>query len=117
MKKYHSFFILVALLTFTQVVLAHPPSKVDLDFNRETGILTVTAIHPVEDRTEHFIYLIEVKVNDENMVVQHFLSQLYAEKQVVPFFMHDLKAGDKLEVTAHCNIFGKKKVTKILEDN
>jgi len=116
MKNIHIFMTLLLVIICLQAGMAHPPADVQLDFNKDSKVLTVTSIHPVKDTAEHIVNKIEVKVNGETMVEQHFLSQQDGEKQVVPFLLQDLKPGDKVDVTAHCNVFGKKKVSMIVED-
>ena len=67
--------------------------------------------HEVKDASEHIINKVVVKLNGKEILKQEFLTQENTEKQTVIYQIHDAKSGDKLEVTAHCNVFGKKKET------
>jgi len=103
--------ILGLFLVQSQGLIAHPPSKIILEFNAETSILKVEMPHLVKDVTEHFIDRVEVKLNGKEILKQALLTQQDLEKQTVIYQIHDAKSGDELEVTAHCNVFGKKKET------
>lgn len=88
---------------------AHPPVKIVLDFDQETSILKVAVLHEVKDAVKHFVEKIEVKLNDKEILNQEFLSQLDKENQTAMYVIHDAKSGDRLEVSAYCNVFGKMK--------
>lgn len=90
---------------------AHPPGKIILEFDQETSILKIVMPHQVKDVTEHIIEKVEIKLNGEEILTQEFLTQQDKEEQTALYLIHDAKSGDKLEVTAHCNVFGKKKET------
>jgi desulfoferrodoxin (superoxide reductase-like protein) len=108
------FFILISisfLLLHSRAAVAHPPSKIVLEFNAETSILKVAMTHEVKDAAKHYIEKIEIKLNDKEILVQDFLTQQDTEEQTALYHIHDAKQGDTLEVTAHCNVFGKEKET------
>ena len=99
-------FTVLLLLVIFQTAAAHPPSKIILDFNAETHILKVAISHSVKDTAKHFINTLSVNGNE--IVDQNFLTQFDAADQEAQFLIHDAKPGDEIEVTASCNIFGKK---------
>lgn len=99
--------VLLVSATF-QMVAAHPPSKIILDFNSETHILKVAVNHSVDDTLKHFINMLSVKLNGNEIANQKFLTQFVSADQDAQFLIHDAKPGDEIEVTASCNIFGKK---------
>ncbi|NQT25446.1 hypothetical protein HQ585_08825 [candidate division KSB1 bacterium] len=104
--------IFISLFLFQiSVAIAHPPSKIILEFNAETSILKVEMPHKVKDASEHFINKVEIKLNGKEIVKQEFFTQKDTGKQMVMYQIHDAKSGDTLEVTAHCNVFSKKKET------
>ena len=111
MKRIRLLLILGFIFTQSAVLMAHPPSKIILEFNAETSILKIEMPHAVKEISEHFINKVEVKINGKEILKQEFLTQQDPEKQTVLYQIHDAKSGDKLEVTAHCNVFGKKKET------
>jgi desulfoferrodoxin (superoxide reductase-like protein) len=101
----------IILLVFlaTRSAMSHPPSKIILDFNPETHILKVAIEHSVQDTAKHFIITLAVALNGNEVVNQKFMTQSDSKEQEALFLIHDAKSGDKIEATASCNIFGKKK--------
>lgn len=109
--KLKYFILLILMLLYSNGIYAHPPEKISLEFNKETHILKVVMQHPVEDAGKHIVNKITVKMNGNEAVTQKFTVQLNKEKQEAVFLIPGLKSGDKIEVTATCNVFGKKKET------
>ncbi len=101
------FVVLLSLVIF-ETAVAHPPSKIILDFYSETHILKVAINHAVEDPVKHFIKEVTVKLNGNEIITQEFITQYRRVDQETQFLIHDAKPGDEIEVTASCNIFGKK---------
>ncbi|HDQ44356.1 MAG TPA: hypothetical protein ENN17_02490 [bacterium] len=101
--------IILAVFLATQFAISHPPSKIILDFNPETHILKVAIAHSVQDTVKHFIDGLTVSLNGKVILSQKFLTQLDSKGQETLFLIHDVKSGDKIEATASCNVFGKKK--------
>ena len=109
MKRLICILIFGFMVMQNQVLLAHPPSKIILEFNAETSILKVEMVHAVKDGSKHFIHKVEVKLNGQEILTQELLSQQDTEKQTVTYLIRDAKSGDELEVTGYCNVFGKRK--------
>jgi desulfoferrodoxin (superoxide reductase-like protein) len=91
-------------------VFGHPPDRVSAEFDAETHLLTVAVDHHVKDGVKHFIHRIEVELNGEKVIQQDFLGQPDMQEQEAIYRIADAAVGDKIEVTAECNIFGKKGV-------
>jgi desulfoferrodoxin (superoxide reductase-like protein) len=88
---------------------AHPPSRITVHFDPATYILKVTMHHEVKDTVKHFINRIEIVWNEQEAVRQDFIVQLDSGKQEALYIMPGAKPGDKITVTSHCNVYGKKK--------
>jgi len=88
---------------------AHPPSRITLNFDPATHILKVTMDHEVKDTAKHFINRVEIVWNELEAVRQDFAVQLDSGKQEALYLLPGAKPGDKITVTAHCNVYGKKK--------
>jgi desulfoferrodoxin (superoxide reductase-like protein) len=88
------------------VAQAHPPSNIKLQFNPQTHVLTVTALHNVGDVTKHYIKLIEVSLNGVPIISQKFSSQTNTTVQTVQYVILDAKPGSTISVKATCNIRG-----------
>jgi len=90
---------------------AHPPTEVKLIYNPETQILTVDILHPTPDIQKHIINEVLVFLNGEEIVRQSFTKQMNKEHHKMACLVNHAKPGDEIVVIAHCNVFGKKKVT------
>ena len=101
--------LIIALLLMAMPLVAHSPKTVDLDYDVDTGVLSVEITHSVNNATKHYINKVTVELNGKTIIEQTFRSQLDEEKQQVLYKIVDAKEGDKLSVTARCNISGKKK--------
>lgn len=107
-----SLFTGLFLLIFTVLNLfGHPASKCELQFDQQESILSIHIIHNTKSITEHFIHKIEIALNKKVLVKQEFLSQADDQGTSLVYRLHDVKEGDEIEVTVHCNVFGKKKET------
>lgn len=89
-------------------LFAHAPKKVNLKYDKESGILSVDAVHPVKDVNDHYIITLEVSVNGESLDTLEYTSQTTLESQDKEIKLPDLKSGDEVSVKATCNKFGSK---------
>lgn len=105
----------LAFLALASAGWAHPPKDVKVEFNPDSHMLTVTAVHDTKDPTKHFVGDIEVDLNGDKMIDQKFKTQQTADMQMGHYLVNDAKIGDTLTVTAACNIAGKKTVTLKIE--
>jgi len=96
------------LVFMPMIAFSNPPRKVILSYDKESGKLSVSAVHPVKDVNDHFIITVATKVNDEDAITLNYTSQSSNESQDVQIEMPDLKSGDIVEVTATCNKWGSK---------
>ncbi len=106
--------LIVGLLFLQPLLYAHPPGDVDLEFNLEEHLLTVRVQHHTEAPLVHYINKIVVELNDNEMIVQRFKKQPTKNIQIAVYKMIDAKIDDVIQVTAYCNINGKKKETLVV---
>ena len=111
MKHFSPIFLVLVLLLSINAVFAHPPSGLELEFDPIEHILTIVILHPVKDFSKHYIYKITVELNEKEIIRQEFKIQSNKEEQEAIYMIIDAKEGDKITVTAYCNISGKKKET------
>ena len=52
-------------------VKAHNPADVNLDYNSNTEVLTVTILHGVSDRNSHYINSVSITVNKSMVLKNH----------------------------------------------
>jgi desulfoferrodoxin (superoxide reductase-like protein) len=101
--------LLVVLMFFCfspQVSYANAPQEVKLEYDASTQNLAVTIIHNSSSSGFHYIKYVEIKKNSAILSTEKYASQsagTFTYNYKVPAM-----AGDKLEVTATCNLFGSK---------
>jgi hypothetical protein len=93
----------------------HPPSGMTARFDTDEHLLTVTVMHSVKDAAKHYIDEIEVDLNGKQMIKQQFNRQTDMKLQEVVYKVIDARVGDKIKVTADCNISGKKSLEITVE--
>ncbi|MGD8978683.1 MAG: hypothetical protein PVH23_01265 [candidate division WOR-3 bacterium] len=111
--------IMIALVLCTLTLLAHPPGGVEVEFDPESKVLNILVPHSVNDASRHYISKLIVDLNGKKIVEQRFRSQIDDDEQRVLYSIHDATEGDKIKVTAFCNISGKRSseiTVAILED-
>lgn len=100
-------FGLCMLLCFAgyNVVDAHPPQGIELSYDYESQILSVTITHNTIDENSHYIYKVEVEKNGDTAISDNYDSQ--PTRDIFTYF-YDIEAdtGDELDVTAFCSLFG-----------
>ena len=110
--------MVLVVLTVTGIAASgfgHPPSAVTARFDTDESLLTVNVMHSVRDAAKHFVDEIEVEINGKKMIEQKFARQTDMGMQEVVYRVIDAKVGDKIKVTAGCNISGKKSVEITVE--
>lgn len=100
---------IVALVLLAVPLMAHSPKSLELDYDADTGVLNISITHSVNDASKHYVNKVIVELNGKKIVEQKFRSQTDEEEQQVLYSIIDAKEGDKINVTAYCNISGKKK--------
>jgi hypothetical protein len=107
--------ILIAVMATATSGFSHPPSGVTARFDTDEHLLTVTVMHSVKDAAKHYVDEIEVDLNGKQMIKQQFNRQTDMKVQEVVYTVIDARVGDKIKVTADCNISGKKSVEITVE--
>jgi desulfoferrodoxin (superoxide reductase-like protein) len=101
-------FVFIALLIAAQPVFAHPPTKIEISFDRQTRIVTATITHPVENPATHYIGKVDVALNGAEIIEQQISRQDNADTQSVSYRVADANPGDTISVEGYCNISGEK---------
>lgn len=100
MKKF--LFSSALLLIFAVPVFAHPPTDLELSYDKSTGVLSVKMKHVTIDQKDHFIRLIHVTVNQNEPQEFRYVRQTYPS--VVEVLLPVVaKAGSVIQVEAICN--------------
>ena len=109
--------IVIALVVFpVSMLFAHPAKEISI--RHEGSILLVQVWHmvmssPTRDMKKHYIKTITVTLNGNKIAEKTYTSQ--NEETFKEPFKIDAKKGDKLVVTATCNLGGDKTAEKVLK--
>jgi hypothetical protein len=114
--------LLLVLLTVLLPVaaFAHPPKSVDLTYDPAAQVLTVVVTHtikasPVTDPAKHHLKDIDIMVNGQPAVDAAYSYQEFDNGETAMFKLN-LKAGDKVAVTATCVLAGSKTAELTVKD-
>jgi hypothetical protein len=94
--------IIVGILLYAGIASAHSPTKVDLAFDKETGFLRVTFEHRVRNPKDHFVYLVKVRLNKQEVIEQNLNLQDNENGGSLIYKLNDAKPGDTIEVQIDC---------------
>ena len=102
-------FVLIVFCLYPQVSYANAPQDVKLEYNALTQNLAVTITHNSSSSGFHYIKYVEIKKNSVVLSTEKYDSQpagTFTYNYKVPAI-----AGDNLEATATCSLFGSKTAT------
>ena len=97
------------------LLYAQPPSKIDVQYDHTTQILSVEIFHVTKDPREHLIRKIEIHKNDEEPTVFRAAAQTspVSLKKAIPF---PASPGDHIRIKAFCNESGPTEETYIIPE-
>jgi len=108
MKKLKNLIIcmmLVSITVWSTTAMAHPPIDMNLEYNFDESILSVTIIHETPAPTVHYVNQVTIELNDEIIIDEQYDSQPTNSE-----FTYDYTVlaniGDSIKVTSYCNIQG-----------
>lgn len=118
MKKYPSvakyvqvvLFILLGVACGAELSYATTPKSVDLAYDAGTQMLSVTIDHATLTRGMHHIKYVEIKKNSVSFGKNEYSTQPTDELFTYTYKIPAVK-GDSFEVTAICNMWGRKTST------
>jgi desulfoferrodoxin (superoxide reductase-like protein) len=92
----------VLLIGECPVVWAHPPSSIDLKFDKGNGNLQIVVNHIAGSSNEHYIRLIKVYVNGQEVDKKQFSHQT-SRTQLIYDVKISAKEKDEILVEANCS--------------
>lgn len=107
--------LLFILFLISPKAFAHPPKDIAMEFDMETKMVKVEVIHPVTSNEKHFVKSMNIFLNDELIVEQHFKSQSSTDTQEASYILIDAKLGDKIRIEPRCSIYGSLKKEFVIE--
>lgn len=90
----------------TAAAFAQPPTGVSASWNKSDGTLTVTATHPVNDRTKHYVMALVVREGGNQILMKKYTEQYSNDGFSDKIPLSGIKPGMKLTVELTCNIMG-----------
>jgi hypothetical protein len=102
------------VLLVAGIASATPPDGIRLSFSDSTRMLTIAVHHPTFYPAAHHIGKVAVMLNDSVVLLQQFSRQTNNQELDMECPVPGTKPGDRLSVTAVCNIFGKRTETLVL---
>uniref|UniRef100_A0A7V0Z6G2 DUF3888 domain-containing protein n=1 Tax=candidate division WOR-3 bacterium TaxID=2052148 RepID=A0A7V0Z6G2_UNCW3 len=106
--------IFFTMVLFFALLHAHPPSDISAEYDTLEQTLKITVDHSVKYTNKHYVNKIEILANSEKKIEQLSRKQSNESSQNYIFKIIDVKMGDTLNITATCNISGKKRVYFLL---
>jgi len=103
-------YVIIGMLLLSNIflalpALAHPPQDMVLDYDLETSDLSVTITHETPAPTIHYIYKVDIELNDELIISEEYDSQPIDDLFTYVYVV-EAEIGDEITVTAYCNIQG-----------
>ena len=100
--------LLFWLLLVPVLMMAHPPQKVLVTYDKETQTLKVQVLHQVRDVSVHFIKTLSIKVDGKEIEipVENILRDNNSETIEIP--LTNVTSGSKVKVKASCSMGGSK---------
>ena len=86
---------------------ANPPQDVVLSYDQARHTLEVRITHPSKDPATHYVKKVEVKRADKTIAATEYQSQP-GQATFAYVYPVEIGAGDVIEVTATCSVFGSK---------
>ena len=98
----------LGLLLVAVPAFAHPPTHIEVSFDKETKILAAKISHHVENPATHYVAKVDIAVNGKEILTHQISRQDTQNEQVVLYLLPDVKSGDEITIEAYCSIMGKK---------
>ncbi len=105
MTRIFIFFIGILLSTIV-VMVAHPPSNMELSYDNETQILEVFVEHNVGNTSNHYVENLTVTHNDREILVHHLTEQENEDGVTFKYRLPNAEQGMVIKVTAECSRVG-----------
>jgi hypothetical protein len=116
MKKRVLLLLILSLtIYFAGISIAHSPGSIEIEYDFDTNLLTVTVYHDVTEPDTHYINQIDVWVNDILNTTEYYTRQFETTYQLDTFNI-TANHGDTIKIKAHCNVSGSLIDEFILQD-
>jgi hypothetical protein len=107
--------LLVAMAALSGYAMAHNPSDVTVSYNENSGDLSVTITHLVDDPTTHYVKQVTVMQGSTVLIDKSYTSQPDKSSFTYHYSLPQLKGGiGEIKVNAVCNMIGSRSGTLML---
>lgn len=106
--KYRIFVITLVLIFSVGELMAHPPQKPIIDYNKSNGELKISFKHPVNNSTKHYLDKVSIFIDGEEYKTIEYSEQTSLKGHEIVLNIEQLVVGTKIKVVASCNKMGKK---------
>jgi len=96
---------LILLVSLGGMAAAHPPSRMQLTYQEQTGELEVDISHDVADPATHFVQEVVIRKNGVVLREETYTSQPSGDRFTYRYPVV-LSPGDEVTAGADCNLFG-----------
>lgn len=107
MKKIILTVLMLAILPL--FLMADPPKKVTITYDKDNSTVKVVVFHPVNDVTTHYVKKITIKVDGKEVKTFTETKQDNNKTQTREVVLKGIKPGSAIEAVAECSIMGSKK--------
>jgi len=97
--------MLVSIVVWSTTAMAHPPIDMNLEYNLDESILSVTIVHETPAPTVHYVKQVKIELNDEIIIDEQYDSQPTTSEFTYEYIVV-ANVGDSIKVTSYCNIQG-----------
>lgn len=99
-------FMLIGITGTTLNARANKPMFIDLDYNETDDILTATFVHGVTDPNYHYIFMVEIFVNESLVNTSFYNNQ--PSKNIFTYKYYNVTANfdDTIKLNATCTLEG-----------
>lgn len=116
MKKYLKY-ILTLIILLPTLSFTHPASDIKIKYDIENSKVEIEVLHSVRDPNDHYIYEVDILLNNKNIIKQFASAQISNKEQRLVYIIPGLKYSDKIEIITECNKGGKIKKLFVIEKN
>lgn len=107
MKKIILTLLMSAIVPF--MLMADPPKKVTVTYNKENSTVKVVVFHPVANTSTHYVKKITIKVDGKEVKTFNETKQDNNKTDTREVVLKGIKPGSFIEAVADCSIMGSKK--------
>jgi len=104
-KKISLGIVIVIIFLLIPSISAHPPTKLNITYDKSNSELIVNITHSVTNINNHYIESVNIKINGITIDNYNYTSQ--PDKTFISYkYIISADLGDVIEVKATCNEFG-----------